>query len=140
MIGTTSPETLPLNFVQSIAFERIAEALFTSCLLELEPQWQAVLSDQQTEPVHRLLQLIRQAVAGLTPLSEFASALTEFSAMPTTGDAAHRNYESLGARFIARIEGSSHKPMADEIRERWQRVFCLLAELKGSGAGTDVRA
>ena len=126
MTETTGINSLSSNYVQVIALAQIAEAMFTTRLLEIEPQWQSVLSNHRMEPGCRLLHAIRQAVAGLTCLSGFVEALKELGDKPMRG----RDYKRLGAAFIAQLERSA--PMAGETRAIWQRVFRMLARTQQS--------
>lgn len=127
---TISMETLPMNFVRAMALAEIAETMFLTRLFEVEPQWRARLSEAPLPQADGLTQALRQAVAELRQLGDFAAALNEIGTTPAGGGVCEVDYEAKGARFIARLERSPEQALNSDRRERWQRVFRRLAELQ----------
>ena len=127
MIGIDSVNNIPFTYVRTTALAEIAEGMFMTRLLELEPQWQARL-DGQREACQPLMQALRHAVSDFTRLSGFPEALGELDA----GDPHHRDYRQLGAAFITQLGRAV--TMTEQMRTRWAAVFGLLAEMQRAAA------
>lgn len=135
MIGIDSTKTPSLNYVRIIALAEIAEGMFITRLLELEPQWQLLL-DERAKVCQPLAQALRQAVADITRLNGFPEALNELGAAPEASDPHRRDYQRLGVVFITQLERASAVPMTEQTRTRWEAVFRLLTEMQQTAAAT----
>src|SRR2546423_13347030 len=97
MMETTAIDNSRSNFIQTLALAQVAEIMFTSRLIEIEPRWRLVLDDARAERSRLLLRAVRNAVAKLEHLGDFALALAEIGSRSAGQAIDLDDYRVIGA-------------------------------------------
>lgn len=115
------------SFAQLLSISEAAAELFYQTLFELDPKLKLLFKGDMKVQGRRLMQMIELAVRGLDRLESLKPALEALGARHARYGVRDRDYETVGAAFIATLERGLGSGFTPEIRNAWIAVYTLIA-------------
>jgi hemoglobin-like flavoprotein len=126
-MSTEQIDSPPFHYVQVFAIADIAVQAFRHHLFEQDTRLKRLCASDESEPGHRLMQIIRQAVDTLDHLGTLTTVLREVSRWRAISRVEPPDYIALGAAFLTTLEGRLNAALPDTVREAWAAVYRFLA-------------
>ena len=124
------------SFVQVLSIADIAAEMFYTQLFCLDPNLKKLFRGEIREQGQKLMHALRLAVAGLDRLDKLVPALEVLGRKHVDYGVEDKDYETVGAAFIATLEKGLGPGFTPEIREAWTAVYTLLAAVMRASAKT----
>jgi hemoglobin-like flavoprotein len=115
------------SFAKLTSISEVAAELFYQTLFELDPKLKLLFRGDMKEQGRRLMQMIEVAVRGLDRLDALKPALAALGARHVAYGVKDRDYETVGAAFIATLERGLGPDFTPEVKGAWIAVYTLLA-------------
>jgi hemoglobin-like flavoprotein len=125
----TSEERLLVqsSFAQLTSISEVAAELFYQTLFEIDPALKLLFRGDLKEQGRRLMQMIEVAVRGLDRLDALKPALAALGTRHVAYGVKDRDYETVGAAFIATLERGLGPGFTPDVKSAWIAVYTLLA-------------
>ena len=126
------------SFAQVLSIADIAAEMFYTQLFRMDPKLKGLFTGEMREQGQKLMYTIRLAVAGLDRLGRLVPALETMGRRHAEYGVEDKDYETVGAAFIATLERGLGPGFTPEIKEAWIAVYRLLAAIMRAAAKTHV--
>ena len=122
------------SFAQVLSISDIAAEMFYTQLFRMDPTLIRLFKGEMREQGQKLMYALRLAVSGLDRLDKVAPALETLGRKHAEYGVEDKDYETVGAAFIATLEKGLGPGFTPEIREAWRAVYDLLASIMRDAA------